>query len=119
MFELIRGHRAIANAVHCTFDLMEFDGEDLRRLPIEDRKQRLASGVHRFDGRFAGSVAVGVNMKHRLHDRLQIASGNLLSDAVSNCRHTPSELHSYPIDLWDRLKSSTRFIRCVGSGSSS
>ena len=43
MFELIRGHRAIANAVHCTFDLMEFDGEDLRRLPIEDRKQRLAT----------------------------------------------------------------------------
>jgi retron-type reverse transcriptase len=32
--------------------------------------------------------------------------------------HTTSELHSYPIDLWDRLKSRIRFIHCVGGGSS-
>ena len=32
--------------------------------------------------------------------------------------HTVSELHSYPIDLWDRLKSRIRFIHCVGGGSS-
>ena len=32
--------------------------------------------------------------------------------------HTASELHSYPIDLWDRLRSRIRFIRCVGGGSS-
>jgi predicted nicotinamide N-methyase len=40
-------------------------------------------------------------------------------DAIALNAHTPSELHSYPIGLWDRLKSSTRFIPCVGSGSSS
>ena len=59
----------------------------------------LASGVHRFDGRFAGSVAVGVDMKHRLHDRLQIASGNLLSDAVSNCRNAQRSRPT--IRLWN------------------
>jgi ATP-dependent DNA ligase len=37
-FELIRGHRTAANAVHCAFDLLELDGRDLRRRPIEERK---------------------------------------------------------------------------------
>ena len=29
--------------MHCAFDLIELDGEDLRRQPIEARKQRLAA----------------------------------------------------------------------------
>jgi len=37
-FELIRGHGTAANAVHCAFDLLELDGRDLRRRPIEERK---------------------------------------------------------------------------------
>jgi tetratricopeptide (TPR) repeat protein len=41
VFELIRGHRTVAGAVHCAFDLLEPDGEDLRRQPIEVRKGRL------------------------------------------------------------------------------
>ena len=36
VFDLIRGHRAVGDAVHCAFDLLELDGEDLRRQPIED-----------------------------------------------------------------------------------
>ena len=47
--DLIRGHRSLAAAVHCAFDLLEVDGEDLRRQPIEARKQRLAAllrGAH-------------------------------------------------------------------------
>jgi bifunctional non-homologous end joining protein LigD len=39
---LIRGHRALASAVLCAFDLLELDGEDLRRSPIEARKETLA-----------------------------------------------------------------------------
>jgi len=35
VFDLIRGHRPLAAAVHCAFDLLELDGEDLRRQPIE------------------------------------------------------------------------------------
>jgi bifunctional non-homologous end joining protein LigD len=37
-FELIRGNGTAANAVHCAFDLLELDGRDLRRRPIEERK---------------------------------------------------------------------------------
>jgi bifunctional non-homologous end joining protein LigD len=42
VFELIRGHRTIAGAVHCAFDLLELHGKDLRRQPIEKRKELLA-----------------------------------------------------------------------------
>jgi bifunctional non-homologous end joining protein LigD len=42
VFELIRRHRNHASAILCAFDLLEIDGEDLRRTPIEHRKQRLA-----------------------------------------------------------------------------
>ncbi len=46
VFELIRGHRTHAGAVHCAFDLLEHDGNDLRRQPIEERKWRLAKLLH-------------------------------------------------------------------------
>ena len=38
VFDLIRGYRHDAAAVLCAFDLLELDGEDLRRTPIEERK---------------------------------------------------------------------------------
>jgi bifunctional non-homologous end joining protein LigD len=43
VFDLIRGHRPNAAAVLCAFDLIELDGEDLRRTPIETRKSTLKS----------------------------------------------------------------------------
>jgi ATP dependent DNA ligase domain len=42
VFELIRRHGTIASAMHCAFDLLELDGEDLRRQPVEKRKALLA-----------------------------------------------------------------------------
>jgi len=42
VFDLIRGHRTLTTAVLCAFDLLELDGEDLRRSPIEARKETLA-----------------------------------------------------------------------------
>jgi bifunctional non-homologous end joining protein LigD len=42
VFELIRGYRHDAAAVLCAFDLLELDGKDLRRTPIEERKGILA-----------------------------------------------------------------------------
>src|SRR5262249_24691292 len=44
----------------------------------------LPSSAHGIDRRFAGSVAIGVGMEHRLHNRLQIAPGDLLSDEVGD-----------------------------------
>jgi bifunctional non-homologous end joining protein LigD len=42
VFELIRRHGALASAVLCAFDLLELDGRNLRREPIEKRKALLA-----------------------------------------------------------------------------
>jgi bifunctional non-homologous end joining protein LigD len=42
VFELLRSFRYDHAAVLCAFDIIELDGEDLRRLPIERRKARLA-----------------------------------------------------------------------------
>ena len=42
VFDLIRGHATNASAILCAFDLLEVNGEDIRREPIEDRKRRLA-----------------------------------------------------------------------------
>jgi hypothetical protein len=39
VFELIRRHGALASAMLCAFDLLELDGRDLRREPIEERKR--------------------------------------------------------------------------------
>ena len=49
VFDLIRGHGSKASAVLCAFDLLELDGRDLRREPIETRKATLAKllrGAH-------------------------------------------------------------------------
>jgi len=42
VFELIRSWRHDHAVTLCAFDLLELNGEDLRRLPIEERKWRLA-----------------------------------------------------------------------------
>ena len=41
VFKLIRNYRHGDAVTLCAFDLIEVDGEDLRRRPIEDRKQAL------------------------------------------------------------------------------
>src|SRR5262249_24275598 len=47
VFELIRRHGAHASAVLSAFDLLELDGKDLRREPIERRKALLAKLLKR------------------------------------------------------------------------
>jgi bifunctional non-homologous end joining protein LigD len=47
VFDLIRGHATNAGAVLCAFDLLEVNGDDIRREPIEDRKRRLAGLLRR------------------------------------------------------------------------
>jgi bifunctional non-homologous end joining protein LigD len=47
VFDLIRHQRHGDDAVLIAFDLIELDGEDLRRTPIEQRKHKLAKLVRR------------------------------------------------------------------------
>jgi len=49
VFDLMLGYRAIARAVFCAFDLLELNGEDLRRKPIESRKDALNQLLRRAD----------------------------------------------------------------------
>jgi ATP-dependent DNA ligase len=46
-FERLRSGRHDDEAVLCAFDIVELDGRDLRREPIEDRKATLAKLLHR------------------------------------------------------------------------
>ena len=62
----------------------------------------LTSLMHGVDCGFAGPVAIRVGVEYRLHGRLQVASGDLLSNAISNRRHGCFELHFGPVRLWDR-----------------
>jgi len=50
---------------------------------------------------------------------LQHLHHRLLDKAVEHRRHIRSELHSFPNNLWDRLKSSIRFTLCAVSDSQS
>ena len=47
VFDLIRRHRHGKDALLIAFDLIELEGEDLRRTPIEQRKRKLAKLVRR------------------------------------------------------------------------
>jgi hypothetical protein len=49
VFELIRSRASKMSAVLCAFDLLELDGRDLRRRPIEERKGLLAELLHDSD----------------------------------------------------------------------
>jgi bifunctional non-homologous end joining protein LigD len=42
VFNLMRRRRSGLQAVLCAFDLLELDDEEVRRLPIEERKAQLA-----------------------------------------------------------------------------
>jgi bifunctional non-homologous end joining protein LigD len=44
-FAALRSRQGAAQAVLFAFDLLELDGEDLRRLPVEDRRAKLATVV--------------------------------------------------------------------------
>ena len=84
VFDLIRGHATNASAILCAFDLLEVNGEDIRREPIEDRKRRLA-GLLRLphDGialneAFSGEGAVIYKQRARSAARASYPSGSVL-----------------------------------------
>jgi hypothetical protein len=80
-------------------------------LPEQDqhRLDRIARAASR-------PVAERGRIQIRLEDRLQYQFRGGLHHAVPYRRHTPSELHYIPIDLWVRLKSFTHSTRGAASG---
>ena len=49
-FELLRGYHSVTSAVLCAFDLLELNGTDLRRKPIEYRKSELSKILRAIPG---------------------------------------------------------------------
>jgi bifunctional non-homologous end joining protein LigD len=61
VFDLLRhGSRIKTEAVLFAFDLLELDGDDLRPMPIETRKRKLAQLVR--------NAGVGLRLSEHLHD---------------------------------------------------
>jgi len=60
VFDLIRGYRHDTAAVLCAFDLLELDGEDLRRMPIEERKGTVIALPAGFDALDQRAFAIGL-----------------------------------------------------------
>ncbi len=64
IFDRIRGHGTLASATLCAFDLLQVDGRDLRREPLEVRKRALTKLLRRshssvvVNEHFAGDGAI-------------------------------------------------------------
>jgi bifunctional non-homologous end joining protein LigD len=64
VFDLLRRGWHGAGVILCTFDLLEHDGKDLRRVPIEERKRALANLLRRqregiaFNEHYTGDGAI-------------------------------------------------------------
>jgi ATP-dependent DNA ligase len=50
VFDLLRRRRHGDDVILCAFDLLELDGQDMRRAPLEERKAVLAKLLHRTSG---------------------------------------------------------------------
>ena len=94
--------------------------EVVREVGVHDvrmaSKQQLFHLDHRLLGVAPSPVGVEFRWKVGLEDRVQHQHRCCHADPIPHGRHTPSELHLDPTNLWDRLRSSTRSIRCADSG---
>jgi bifunctional non-homologous end joining protein LigD len=79
VFELLRSFRHDHATVLCAFDLLELDGEDLRRLPVEVRKAGLAGLLRK------PSQSIAFN-EHYVGDGDIVISRLASSAARASCR---------------------------------
>ena len=75
-----------------------------------------SSNDHRLLGISPDAIGVEFRWKIGLENRIQHQHRCCHADQIPDGRHTPSELHSAPVDLWVLLKSFLHFIRCADSG---
>jgi ATP-dependent DNA ligase len=101
VFELIRGHSSKTSAVLCAFDLLELDGRDLRRRPIEEQKSLLAKLLH--DPNLSLDVAMKKSaiVLNQLYETT--ARSSLASLASSAARASCRSGSALSIALADRL----------------
>jgi ATP-dependent DNA ligase len=59
-FAALRSGAGQANAILVAYDLLEFDGQDIRREPLQERRKRLERLLRRSKGKAAQTVASGV-----------------------------------------------------------
>jgi hypothetical protein len=65
-FHALRSSEGQARAVMIAFDLLEHDGEDIRHLPIEERRARLTGILKPRSVRAAGAIAEGIQLSEPL-----------------------------------------------------
>ena len=67
--DALRSSEGQARAVMVAFDLLEIDGEDIRPLPIEERRARLARVLKPRSGRSARAIAAGIQVSEPIVGR--------------------------------------------------
>ena len=101
VFELIRGHGSKTSAVLCAFDLLELDGRDLRRRPIEERKSLLAKLLHDPNLSLDAAMKKSAIVLNQLYETT--ARSSLASLASSAARASCRSGSALSIALADRL----------------
>jgi bifunctional non-homologous end joining protein LigD len=99
MFDLVREYRHDSAAVLCAFDLLEVDGEDLRRIPIEQRKGVLAKLLNRPD--------VGIAFNQHYDDDGQIIYKHACALGCEGIvsKRLGSPYRSGRVDCWVKIKN--------------
>jgi len=59
-FQALRSREGQANAVLVAYDLLEIDGQDIRREPLQDRRKRLVRLLSKPKGKTAQTIASGI-----------------------------------------------------------
>ena len=67
VFDLLRRRWHGDDVILCAFDLLELDGQDMRRAPLEERKAALAKLLHRT----SGGIVFNEHYRGRRRDHLQ------------------------------------------------
>ncbi len=99
VFDLIRGYRHDAAAVLCAFDLIELDGKDLRRAPIEERKGILAKLLsHPHEG-------IAFNAHHALDGAIIFKHACALGCEGIVSKRLGSPYRSGRVDHWLKVKN--------------
>jgi bifunctional non-homologous end joining protein LigD len=98
-FDLLRSWRHDRAAVLCAFDLIELDGEDLRRIPIEHRKAKL---VHLVGARHPGIV---VNQHYDGDGAIIFGHACALGCEGIVSKRRGSPYRSGPVEHWRKIKN--------------